>query len=413
MSTLVVLIPARRRLAGAETAAVPRSGGDYAWVRSTDGLTIAAEGRSPASLLPRADSVVAVLADADLAWHRVTLPKAPAARMRAALVGVLEESLLDEPDSVHLALAPQAVAGQPAWVAAAHKPWLKAELAALERANVFVDRVVPSAWPDEPATGHFSESADGAAAGDLLLTWAHAGGVVTLRLKGTLARALLPADAATTARFSATPAVAAPAERWLGAPVVVMTAGERALLASRSLWNLRQFDLAPTARGTRALADLWRRLRSPAWRPARVGLAVLALANVVGLNAWALHQETLIDRKREQAVALLRTTFPQVRAVIDAPAQMQREIDALRAAAGRPADADLEPLLAAAASAWPEGRGNVDTLRFEPGRLTLSAAGWSAEQIEQFRSALQRGGWQVDARDGRLVLSRARSGGPA
>ena len=49
-------------------------------------------------------------------------------------------------------------------------------------------------------------------------------------------------------------------------------------------------------------------------------------------------------------------------------------------------------------------------MRFEPGRLTLSAAGWSAEQIEQFRGTLQRGGWQVDAQDGRLVVSRARAG---
>jgi general secretion pathway protein L len=371
-------------------------------------MTVDNHGRSPASLLPKADSVVAVLADADVAWHRVTLPKAPAARMRAALVGVLEDALLDEPETVHLATAPQAVGGQPAWIAAVHKPWLQAELAALERAQVFVDRVVPSAWPDEPATGHFAE-ADEAAPGDMMLTWAHANGVVTLRLKGTLARSLLPPDAASKARFSATPAVAAPAERWLGAPVAVMSPGERALLASRSLWNLRQFDLAATAKGTRALTDLWRRLRSPGWRPVRIGVAALVAAQVIGLNVWAWRQSAVIDAKREQMVALLRATFPQVRAVLDAPAQMQREIDALRAAAGRPAEADLEPLLTAAAAAWPEGRGAVDTLRFEPGRLTLSSVGWSPEQIEQFRSELQRAGWQVEAQDGRIALSR-RSG---
>ena len=409
MSTLVVLIPARRR--SAEPATPTRGGGDYVWVRSSDAINVTHEGRSPASLLPKADHVVAVLADADVAWHRVTLPKAPAARMRAALVGVLEDALLDEPDTVHLALPPQANGGQPAWIAAVHKPWLKAELAALERAKVFVDRVVPSAWPDEPATGHFAEVHDAASAGDMALTWAHAGGVVTLRLQGTLARALLPADAATGARFSATPAVAAPAERWLGAPVVVMSAGARALLASRSLWNLRQFDLAPTARGTRALTGLWRRLRSPSWRPARVGLAGLLVAQVVGLNLWAWRQSATIDAKRQQTAALLRATFPQVRAVLDAPTQMQREVDALRAAAGRPGEADLEPLLAAAAAAWPQGRGAVESLRFEPGRLTLSAAGWSAEQIEQFRGLLQRGGWQVQAQDGRLSLSRVPDGG--
>jgi general secretion pathway protein L len=412
MSTLVVLIPPRRRFAERDPAAPVRAGGDYAWVRSSDGLTISHEGRSPASLLPKADSVVAVLTDADVAWHRLPLPKAPAAKLRAALIGVLEDSLLDDPDTVHLATAPNPVGGQPTWIAAVHKPWLKAELAALERARVFVDRVVPSAWPDEPATGHFSEAQEGGAStGDIALTWAHAGGVVTMRLKGTLARALLPPNAPTSARFSATPAVAAPAERWLGAPVTVMSPGARALLASRSLWNLRQFDLAASARGTRALADVWRRLRSPTWRPARIGVIALLAVHLVGLNAWAWRQSAAIDAKREQAVALLRSTFPQVRAVLDAPAQMQREVDAVRAAAGRPGETDLEPLLAAAAAAWPDGRGAIDTMRFAPGRLTLSAAGWSAEQINQFRAALQRSGWQVEAQDGRLVVSRASGGG--
>lgn len=408
MSTLVLLIPPRPRPLP-EDAAAQRTSAEFAYVLSRDGLNVGTEGRAAPALLPRADSVIAVLSDADVAWHRVTLPRAPAARMRAALVGVLEDALLDDPAHVHLALPPQITPGQPTWVAAVHKPWLAAELAALERAKVFVDRVVPSSWPDEPPTGHFAEADPGGEAGDVTLTWAGAEGVATLRLKGSLARALLPDTPRAVARWSATPAVAAPAERWLGAPVVVMSPGERALLASRSLWNLRQFDLAPRARGSRAVSDLWRRLRSPAWRPARIGAAALLLAQVVGLNAWALHQRAAIENRRDAMNGLLRSTFPQVRAVLDAPLQMQREVDALRATAGRPGDSDLEPLLAAAAAAWPDGRGPVDSLRFESGRLTLSAAGWSDAQIEQFRARLGRA-WQVDARDGRLTLARAAGG---
>ena len=68
------------------------------------------------------------------------------------------------------------------------------ELAALERAQVFVDRVVPLSWPDDPPVGHFAETADDAdgSLGKQTLTWAHADGVATLRLQGGLARALLP-----------------------------------------------------------------------------------------------------------------------------------------------------------------------------------------------------------------------------
>jgi general secretion pathway protein L len=349
--------------------------------------------------------VIAVLSDADVAWHRVTLPRAPASRMRAALVGLLEEALLDDAEQVHLALPPDAQAGQPAWIAAAHKRWLAGELAALERADVMVDRVVPSTWPDEPATGHFAEG-DADEPGDVSLTWAALSGVVTLRLKGTLARSLLPEDAISTARWSATPAVASPAERWLGAPVVVMTPRERALLAARSLWNLRQFDLAGTARGARALSNLWRRVRSPEWRLVRFGLAALVLVQIIGLNAWALRQHAAIESKREAMTAVLQTTFPQVRAVLDAPLQMQREVDSLRAAAGRAGESDLETLLGAAAAAWPEGRGPAEALQFEGGRLSLSAGGWSDGEIDSFRSALGSQGWQLQVRDGRMSLSR-------
>ena len=38
----------------------------------------------------------------------MTLPKAPAGRMRAALGGVLEEQLLEDDDALHLALPPHA-----------------------------------------------------------------------------------------------------------------------------------------------------------------------------------------------------------------------------------------------------------------------------------------------------------------
>jgi general secretion pathway protein L len=104
---------------------------------------------------------------------------------------------------------------------------------------------------------------------------------------------------------------------------------------------------------------------------------------------------------------MLRATFPNVRAVLDAPLQMRRETEVLRAAAGRAGDSDLEALLGAAASAWPDGQGPVQALRFEPGRLTLSAPGWSEQQVKQFRDRLRPGGWAVESAEGSVSLSRA------
>jgi len=88
---------------------------------------------------------------------------------------------------------------------------------------------------------------------------------------------------------------------------------------------------------------------------------------------------------------------------------MQRETDTLRAAAGKPGEADLEPMLQAAASAWPGDRPAVDGLSYEPGKLTLSAAGWDPSQIDQFRNQLQPRGWQIEAVNGNVVMSRSTS----
>lgn len=388
---------------------------DY-WL-SSDGYTLQTQGRCTVALLPKADSVIAVVSEGDIAWHRITLPKAPAARLRAALTGVLEEALLDDADATHLALAPGAVAGIPTWVAAVNRAWLRGELAALERHRVFVDRVVPMVWPDTPPSGYFSEAGRAATADgsgnvrqDVVLTWSHADGVAMLRLQGGLARALLPAELPADARWTATPEVATAAERWLGLPVTVVSAGERTLQATRTLWNLRQFDLAARHRGTRAARDAWRRWLSPGWRPVRLGLLALVAVQVIGLNAWAWHLQSELNSQRQAMVSQLQTTFPQVSAVLDAPLQMQREVDGLRTAAGRPSAIDVEPMLTAAATAWPDSQPPVDNLRYELGRLTLAATGWSEAEIAQFRSQLRPAGWQVDAAEGRISLSRAAVG---
>lgn len=407
MSLLVILIPPRDRLRAGGGTPAARAGGEFAYVLSDDGLTPRQHGRSAAALLPRADSVVAVLADGDVGWHRVTLPKAPPARLRAALAGVLEDALLDEPEAMHFALAPGAVAGQPAWVATVHKAWLAAQIAALEQAGRTVERVLPSTWPDEPPHGHFWLP-EGADTGDVpMLAWSDAQGVVQMRLQGTLARAWLAQRPGEDVRWTASPAAAAPAERWLGAPVQVLGDDERALQPARTLWNLRQFDLAPRHRGTRALRGLVQRLRSPAWRPVRLGLAALVALHLVGLNLWAWQQRQAIDARRQAMVDLLRSAHPQVRAVLDAPLQMQRETAALRATAGRTGASDLEALLDAAAGAWPEQQGPAQSLRYEGDSLSFTAAGWDDTQVEAFRHRLRADGWQLESADGRLRLLRA------
>jgi general secretion pathway protein L len=416
MSLLVIQISPKPRLhareqrgavAAAELTAGPT---EFSFVWSPDGQQVAQQGRCTAPLLPKADSVVAVVGDADLSWHRITLPKAPPARLRAALAGVLEEALLDDADQAHLALAPQARPGEATWVAAAHRSWLAGELNALEAAQVFVDRVVPSAAPMDTPVGHFSLAPSGT--GELLrLCWAHAEGVATVSLQGGLARALLPQPLPPEARFTASPGAAALAETWLGAPVGLVTDAARLLQAAQSPWDLRQFDLVRRHRGSRALRDGWRALLGPEWRPVRVGLVVLVAVQLIGLNLWAWTLRDRLTDKRAQMTQVLQASFPQVRAVLDAPVQMEREVQQLRSQAGKAGGADLEPLLLAAAAAWPPGRPPVDNLRFEPGRLSLAAAGWSPDDVAAFGARLRAGGLAIEQSEGRLTISRAARGG--
>jgi general secretion pathway protein L len=414
MSVLVVQIPPRKRpgpqgSAGADTpteSGSPALPGEWLWVKTENGLTVHSQGHAVPSDMPPSEAAVAVLSELDISWHSITLPRAPSGKLKAAVLGMLEEQLLTDPEQLHVALAPEAQPGERCWVAVVDKTWLGQTLAAFERQGVLIDRVVPALWPDERAHGHFFDAAPPGSTPEPALAMADANGIVCLPLSGSLARALFPAGAAKSGRWTATPAVAAAVERWLGAPVTVRNAGDQLLRAAQSTWNLRQFDLAPRLRGSLALRDAWRRFMRPTWKPVRWGLVALVTVQILALNLWALsHRQAVETRQRAQA-ALLTEAHPKVRMIRDAPLQMERETDLLRAAAGRPGSGDLETLLAAASSAWPDAQGPMQNLRFQTGQLSLSAAGWSPQDIRQFTERLKPAGWVVASQGGRVVITR-------
>ena len=398
MSVLVILLPPRPRAAADADA---DSSGDHAFVFSSDGQAVTRQGRAAAAELPRADTVCLALADADLSWQHLAVPKAPAARERAALGAMLEERLLDDDEAVHAALAPDLAPGQTGWVAVTAKARLQRALAALQGAGVAVDRVLPLSWPTpQPQVHVLPAEIEGQ---EPTLVWSHADGVSCLRA-GSLARQQLAAVDRSQLQRSAHPAAVAAAERWFEGPVSVRAEAERALLASRSGWNLLQFDLAPRHRGLQAVREALRRLAGPEWRPVRIGAAALLALQVVGLNAWAWKLDRALQDKRQAQTRLLQSAHPQVRSVLDAPLQMQRETEGLRAAAGQPGPADAEPLLAAAAAAWPEGQPPLATLRFEPGRLLLTPVGWADAQHQQFAERLRAAGYQAERQGAQVAV---------
>lgn len=408
MSTLIVQLPAPPRLAAPSperAADAADTAPEWDWVLVNDAQQVLQQGRGPLSALPAATSRLAVLPPQALAWHRLDVPRAPAARLRAALAGLLEDALLDDEADVHFALAPGWKAGEPGWVAACHRPWLQAQLSALEADGGSVDRLLPAWAPEGPVAAHLFSPGEGQGH---LMAWRDEHGPVCLPLAGGAAKAWLagrPADEAIA--WSAAPDCAEEAAHLAGNTVAARSLAQG--LQAAALWegNLRQFDLAPQHRGSRLLREAWRRFRTErAWRPVRWGLVALVAVQLVGLNAWAWQQRQALARQKASVTALLQGSFPHVRAVIDAPAQMGKELERLRTAAGRPGDTDLEPMLRAADAAWPPSRGPAESIRFEPGRLTLASPGWTPPEVDGFRERLRAFGLDAEAAPGRLVVAR-------
>lgn len=414
MSVLVVLIPLPARAAegearGSGVESPGRSDGAWRWVLSPDGRQVSGQGEDPPALWPRADTLVALVPPQALSWAPIDLPRVPPGRLRAGLTGALEDALLDDAEHLHFALPPQARPGRRATVAVLARAPLVAALRAAQAAGRNIARVVPAFEPTQPPHAHFQQDG-GQGPDEAHLVWADEGGVAAVPLDGDGARALVQqaqdAHPEPNLTWTCTPAAAGRAEAWAGRPVPVVPETQAWLRAAQSAWELRQFDLAPGHRGLRLGREVWRQLRSAAWRPVRLGLVAAVAANVLGLQVWAWQQQQAVAATQQAQAALLQSTHPQIRVVLDAPLQMQRELDRLRERAGQPGEADLEAALAAAAAAWPADLAPAQALRYERGRLVLSAAGLSAAQQSAMSERLRPLGWSLTAAGGALTLTR-------
>ena len=406
MSTLVVCLPGGAAAAAAEC--------DF--VLSDDGSTPRQQGRARLALLPRADERVLLLGAAMLSWQSVQLPRGSLhsgqrARLPALLAGLLEERLLAEPETLHLALAGAAAEPGRHWVVACDKAWLQGWLQAFEAQQLPIQRIVPEAAPTGAPTEARLTLLD--LDGSAHCLHCAASGVLCLPFEpGTLAALTLPAAASTPATdpepaltLLAEPALVATAEAWLQQPVLLQTPAQRWLAGARSTLDLAQFELASSgsARARKRLLQGWLALRqAPQWRPARWGLALLLLVQLLGLNVWAWQQKAALVQQQAAINAMLTETFAGVRVVIDAPLQMQRELSALQRASGTLSARDLEPMLAALAAALPptagagSGRG-PSGIDFVSGELRLQGVSLDAATLAALQSRLQTQGLRLQA----------------
>lgn len=346
MTSLAVLLPT-----GSASAAASF---DYALVDAAG--AVQRSGSAPATLLPQPEGagaqLVVVVPASALSWHRVELPKGStpgSPRIRAVLEGLLEDRLLDEPEALHLALETGAGRDQPLGVAVCDKAWLRSALQLLEEAGRPASRIVPEAAPASVPALMAVGNADAPS-----LIEASPEGVVCLPL---IAGVLPMLSAGAEAQCLAEPAVVELAERLLARRVQVQTRAERLALALQSPWDLAQFDLASSGRrrAARRMAGHWADfLLAPRWRPARWAMLALVLLNLAALNGYAWKERRALQAQRQAVDAVLTQTFPQVKLVVDAPVQMEKELAQLRQAAGGISARDLEAMLGALALASPQ-----------------------------------------------------------
>jgi general secretion pathway protein L len=330
----------------------------YAHVHSDGHSVLRSATGAAATLSNHAGEVVAVVPHSRLSWLTVSLPPAShGPRLAAVLQGLLEDRLLDDAQQLHLVSSPEAEAtarsGGPAVVAVCDKAWLREALSPLQASGLTVQRIVPELSPSARPVLQVMGEPDHAQS-----VLCHAQGVSLLPPNTAQWHAFAELTGADL-QIQAEPAMVARVQSTLQRQPMLQSAAQRWVKSSQSDWDLAQGEWAQgqAQRLQRALQTAWQTLRhAPAWRPVRWGLVALIFLQVLGLNALAWRERSQLDAQQASLQTILKTSFPSVTLVIDAPLQMQREVDLLQQKSGAASSTDFEPLMAALASVLPAGQ---------------------------------------------------------
>ena len=360
-----------------------------------------------AARLPRdAGTVVAVVPAQALAWHTITPPPVGTARLAAALEGLLEERMLEDPAQSQVVYTPEGAAaaaqGQVLTVLVCQKAWLRQALAPLQAQGLVVSRIVPEWSPQTQGTPWLWV---GGSPGQVQAVACDPHGAMVLPpppWSSAIHAALTQPDA----QVLCEPAMAAWVQQHFGRAPRMLSPAQRLWQAQQTDWDLAQGEWAQGrrqrwARFAQELAQsLW---QAPRWRPARWGILALLVLNLAGLQWMAWQQRQHQAQLQKDMAALLTRSFPAVQVVVDVPLQMAREVQALQRALGQPSAADLEPMLTSLARALPASA-QLSSLQFSPGELRWQAPAVTSDRIEAARETLRRQGYQLVADGNQWVL---------
>ncbi|MFP3502473.1 type II secretion system protein GspL [Burkholderia sp. SIMBA_062] len=380
MSTLIVSLPPRE-------PAVPLQ--EWQWPELPFTLVdkagqVQRAGRAALALLPRANETRLIVAARDVLLLAATVPPLKGPKLRQALPNIVEDQLIQDPLGCHVALDPVALPDGRRVLAVVDRAWFRTICDAFAAAGhrrlsaVPATRCLPA--PREPAQAPLDAPVDGEAvkAGAITIATAPAARptavAAVLGLATTVEPALVEAGALPVAagaprlelaiaRGALGEGFAAPASRAAGTLAALAGGGDVELYelgepgAEPRLASVGRADgpLLPGAQplpfdtfARRALAERFDlcqfEFESQPWRfdratmkrlrvPIALVAATLGVA-VIGMNLhwWKLSRER--DALSAQITETLLSAFPKTTTVLDPPAQMQRQLDQLRLAAG-------------------------------------------------------------------------------
>jgi general secretion pathway protein L len=422
LSTLIVLLPPRDPAVPSQEWQLP----ELPFVLLDKSGRTQRAGRSALALLPRASSTVLMVAARDLLMMPATLPPLKGPRLRQALPNIVEDQLIQDPQTCHIALDPQPLSKGRRLLAIVDRGWFRFICEAFAAAGHRSVRAVPvtRCLPPAPVVATPLEDVELASAELQPAVAAKLAAGLPIAPPAPVVAAVLgtvvstaPALLAEIAPDSSTTRVELAIARGsqgegLAVPATAVNATLAALAgdAPVSLYLLTevpgnepgmgssaQAKLAAQVTGTRPLPfeqlarralecrfDLcqfefatqpWRLDRATLRRlrlPALLAAAAVVVA-IVGANVqWMMlaHQRDAINT---QMTELLLNTFPKTTVVLDAPDQMSRQMQQLRVAAGELSPDDFLSLAAGLArSLGPVPVNGIAALDYHDRRLDIT-----------------------------------------
>lgn len=359
-----------------------------------EGLHVIRQDRAVASLLSHhAGEVVGVIPSACLSWMEIELPPVRQKHQLPKIIhALLEDKTLQDPAQLHLvwqADAPEiAKQGGKVLIAVCHKDWLRGVLQPLQQAGLTVQRLVPELTPSSTPVLHLI------AADQTAQCWlTHPQGVTRLPNQ-TMSWPALGVALNELTTIKAEPALSATVEQHFSKPAQLITTAQRWMQAAQSPWDFAQGEWAQTG------WSRWRRLlqhtaqlvlRDPAYRSTRLGVGAWVLVSLIGLNVLAWREQSAIEAQKAQLNQILTETFPSVTLVIDAPLQMQREMQTLAQSKGGLLYNDFEPLLTATMAALPASS-TLSRVDYAGRELKLQGPTLDAAQMNMLRQKLSTQG---------------------